>query len=363
MDSITSTGTNGLYERKDLASLISLQDGPIRPLLQGQTKRAGQTVPAVGTVPAKGKTHYWDEQALVAPTGATAGYQEGGKPLADFGQTVQVNNVVGRNGKVAAVTDTMAAVWTGAGSYTLQDGELERLYREALDFDVELKTTEVLNELEYIMIQGNSANNTAASIPASPSAAASAGSVTSQFNGLLEILGGAGFSSGSPADGGSWTGNAVTNYGSAQMLNAKGSAYGSSGTLTEQMIRDAARIQRGQKTPYVPDVLLCTSQQQEVVDSFRPSIITLGNEGLTGGGSVDYYNTGVSKVSVLYEPWLPAGYMILGSTQLLKRAPLIELGAEPLARVQTQVERMITCEMSLELRVQKSWVVIFNLAY
>jgi hypothetical protein len=128
MDSLQAAN----YERRDLSALISLQDGPIRPLLQAQSVRAGTSAPAIGEVPAKGKTHFWDEQALVAPTGSTAGYQEGGKPIADFGAVAQITNVVARFGKVAAVTDTMAAVWTGAGSYQLQEGELQRLYQQAL---------------------------------------------------------------------------------------------------------------------------------------------------------------------------------------------------------------------------------------
>jgi hypothetical protein len=322
--------------------------------LQAESLRAGVSVPAIGTVPAKGKTHYWDEQALITPTGATAGYQEGGKPVADFGQTVQISNVVGRFGKVAAVTDTMAAVWTGAGQYTLQDGELERLYREALDFDTELKSQEVLNEIEFCLVQGNSANNTAASIPASPSAA-SGSTVTAQFNGLLEIL---------VADVAKVSITAAaTGYGSGKFVNATAAAYGSSGALTEQMVRDLARTMAAAKTPYKPNLLLCNEQQLEVINSWRPTIYTTENENLVGGGSVSRYNTGFGTVNVAYEPWLPVGVMLLTNTSLLKRAPLIELGTEPLARVQTQVERMITCEMSLEVRVQKAHGFIYNLAY
>ena len=351
MDSLL--GAN--FERKDLSALISLQDGPIRPLLQQQTIRNGTTVPMIGEVPAKGKTHYWNEQPLVTANGSTAGYQEGGKPVADFSSPVQVNNVVGRFGKVAAVTDTEAAVWTGAGTYSLQEGELERLYTEALDFDTELKTTEVLNEIEWCMVQGNSANNTAASIPASPSQA-SGSAVTSQFNGLLEIL------CANNANSGSFTGTAVTNYGNAVLLNAT-SGYSSGGALIEQMVRDLAQQMANKKTPYIPDLLLVTSAQMEVINTWRPSIITQNDSGLVGGASVDYYNTGFSRVKIEWEPQLPSGYMILTNSKLIKRANLIKLGAEPLARVQTQVERMVTAELSLEARVQKAHGVIFGLSY
>jgi Family of unknown function (DUF5309) len=352
MDSLQAAN----YERRDLSALISLQDGPIRPLLQAQSVRGGTTAPAIGEVPAKGKTHYWDEQALVAPTGATAGYQEGGKPVADFGTVAQITNVVGRFGKVAAVTDTMAAVWTGAGSYQLQEGELQRLYQQALDFDTELKTMEVLNEIEWSMVQGNSANNTAASIPASPSAA-SGSTVTSQFNGLLEIL------AANNANTASFTGSAATGYGaSATLVNANAAPY-SSNALIEQMVRDVAQKMAQLKTPYMPNLMLCTSGQLEIINSWRPSIITQDTDGLTGGASVSYYNTGFSKVKIEWEPQLPSGYLVITNTALLKRANLIRLGAEPLARVQTQVERMITCEMSLEIRVQKAHGILYNLPY
>ncbi len=350
MDSLL--GAN--YERKDLSALISIQDGPVRPLLQGQSIRNGTQVPMIGTVPAKGKTHYWNEQPLAAANGSSAGYMEGGKPVADFTSPVQYNNVVGRFGKTAAVTDTEAAVWTGSGSYQLQEGELQRLYQEALDFDTELKTTEVLNEIEWSMVQGNSANNTSVVVPASPSAA-SATTVTSQFNGLLEILGAYAI------NGSNWSGATVTNYGGATLVTA---ASYSGTTLTEQMVRDLAKAVAAQKTPYVPDLMLVTSGNIEIVNTWRPSIITNmgnGNAGLVGGGSVDYYNTGFSTVKVEWEPQLPEGYLILTNSRLIKRADLIKLGAEPLARVQTQVERMITAEMSLEARVQKAHGVLYDL--
>lgn len=346
MDSLL--GAN--YARQDLSALVSLQDGPTRPILQAQSHRTtGQMIPKVGSVPAKGKLHYWDEQPLAAADGTTAGYQEGGKPTAQVTSPVQIINQIARFGRTAAVTDTMAAVWTGAGSYTLADGELERLYAEALDFDTELKTSEVLNEIEWCWVNGVAANSTATSVPNSPSVAANYQSVISQFNGLITILTGTGTT----------VGGVVANYGNAVVIDATQSPYNS--VFTEQILRDAGRLQARNKTPYRLDLLLCTDGQLEVINNFRPSIITMANDGLTGGGSVDYYNTGFGKVTVAYEPQMPLGTMILTSTALLKNAPLIKLGAEPLARVQTQVERMITCEMTVEVRVQKAQVVVTGL--
>src|SRR4051812_5715690 len=179
--------TNHRFERQDLSQMIALQDGPVRPLLQAQTIRNGQTVPAIGAVPARGETHYWTEQGLIAADGTTAGYAQGDKPGAGVQSPVRINNTVARFSKVASVTDTMAATWTGAGSYVLRDGELERLFMEALDFDTELKLTEVLNEIEWCLVNGDAGNNTSYSVPDSPSAASSS-PIVSQFNGLLEVL-------------------------------------------------------------------------------------------------------------------------------------------------------------------------------
>jgi hypothetical protein len=349
MDSVVAAN----FERKDLSDLITLTDGPIRPLLQAQVYRAGDTAPAIGEVPAKGKTHYWDEQGLIAATGATAGYQEGAKPATDFNAPVQITNVIGRFGKVAAVTDTEAAIWTGAGSYRLQDGELERMFQEALEFDTSLKMEEVLNEIEWCLIQGNAANNTATSVPAAPSVSTTSGTVTSQFNGLLDFLG-AGTLSGY---------SSATNYGNAQLVNATAAPYGSSGSLTETMFRDMARTIVKAKTPYRPNLVLVTEQQLEVINTWHPAQVTNGSDGLIGGAEVTYYQTGFFKVGIVYEPQLPTGNLVWLNTNLIKRARLIPLGTEPLARVQTQVERMITCEMSLEVRAQKSMGVIYNLAY
>ena len=214
---------------------------------------------------------------------------------------------------------------------------------------------EVLNEIEWSMVQGNSANNTAASIPASPSAAG--GTVTSQFNGLLEIL------AANNANGANFTGSAATGYGGSAVLVNAGSATYSSNALIETMVRDVAQQMANKKTPYMPNLMLVTAGQLEVINSWRPSIITQDNTGLTGGASVDYYNTGFSRVKIEFEPQLPSGYLIITNTALIKRANLIRLGAEPLARVQTQVERMITCEMSMEVRVQKAHGLLYGLPY
>lgn len=304
------------FERKDLSDLITLQDGPQRPLLQ-----------IMGTTRAKGKTHFWDEQGLILPTGSTAFYPEGGKPTADAQSPIQLNNVTFRSGKVAAVTDTERAIWTGAGSYRLQDGELERLYQDAIDFQVKLKMTEVLNEMEYIFLLGNRNNNS---------------SSVSQCDGLL-----------------TWVQN---NAPAANILSLSGAP-----ALAEQNLRDLGRIQASQKTPYLPDVLLCTFGQKEIINAFAPQTrVTIdgamGSEGLIGGVEVGTYNTGYSRVKVKVHPWLTSGNLLMFNSSLVKRADLIPLGAEPLARIATSIERMVTYEGTLEVRLAKAHALITGLS-
>lgn len=309
----TVVGAN--FERKDLSDLITLQDGPKRPLLQ-----------LMMTTRAKGKTHFWDEQGLILPTGSTAFFPEGGKPVADAQSPVQLNNITFRSGKVAAVTDTERAVWTGAGSYRLAEGELERLYQDAVDFQVRLKMTEVLNEMEYIFLLGSRANNS---------------SSVSQCDGLVTWL---------------------QNNAPSGNIIAEGSA-----ALTEVMLRDAGRIQAANKTPYLPDTILCTFGQKEIINSFAPATRVMisaasGEQGLVGGVEVDVYDTGFSRCRVLVHPWLTTGNLVMFNSSLVQRADLIPLGAEPLARIATSIERMVTYEGTLEVRLAKAHMLLTGLS-
>lgn len=354
MDTVASAS----YTRQDLSDLISMSDGPVRPLLQAQTYRNGQVVPAIGTVPGKQRIHEWVEQGLVAANGSTAGFAEGGKPAGASLAPVMKQNVMGRFGKTAAVTDEEAATWTHGGAFTLADGEMERLINEALDLDTELRLEETLNEIEWCMVNGDADNNTNASVPPVPSQA-SGTAIVSQFNGLLQIL-----VANSIAAKSGYAGTANAQYGGATVLDAQAAAYGSSGVMTEQMVRDLAKMVAKQRTKYRPNILLVSEDYAEVANSWHPMQYTTQDaaQPLTGGAEVIKYNTGFGVVDIVPEPQLPTGVAVLTNTNLIKRAPLIELGTEPLARVQTQVERMITCTMSLEVRVQKAHGVICNLA-
>lgn len=328
------------YNIIDLSPLITVQDGVDRPLLQARTFRNNQSVPAIGSEPCLGVLHSWNEQGLGTADGTTAGYQEGGKPTSHILPPVRISNVLGRFGRTAAVTDTEAAVWTNGGTRMIDDGDLQEAFTTAMDTSIFLMTQEILNEIEWCWVNGNALNNSAKNIPAF-SGTVNAPTV-SQFNGILQILSGS-----------------QTNYGNATIINAANAPY--NGYLTEAVLRDAGRKQVAQKTHFRPDMVLVSDGQLEAINSFRPTVITMTGDQQTGGGSVYKFNTGFSTVDVVYEPYLPSGTMVFLVSRLLKNAPLIPLRAEPLARNGTQVERMITTEMSVSVRNQKAHVVITGL--
>lgn len=317
-------------ERKDLSPVITMRDGPERPVLQ-----------ALGVVPAKGLTHYWNEQNLISPGAGAAGYAEGAKPTADSSSPTQLSNTICRLGKVAQVTDTLAAVWTGAGSYELKDGELARMYQNAIDYQTALKTEEVMNEMEWMLCNGDKSNTESFA--------------GGQCDGIFNFI----------------TTN-VTAYATSNVLDPTANTSGVYDF--ETAIRGLAKKIRKQYTPTVADLALCTAGQKDGINRFvgggagRPlvQVINSGSQGYVGGQEVDEYQTGFFKVAVKIEPQIEIGALAHKSspptmanfamidTRHFSRADLIKLGAEPLARVNTTVERMITVEFTLEARNEKS---------
>ena len=325
----TVVGAN--FERQDLSSTITLLDGPPRPISQ-----------YAPSIPAKGTVHYWNEQNLVKAGNGAATYAEGARPPADAVAPSRPTNVTARIGKTASVTDDESAVWTGAGSYRLAEGELERMYQEAIDYQTYLKTLEVLNELEYMHLAGDSSN--------------SQSWAGGQFDGLLKWIKASGNTS---SEGGGTSSTDVV--------------------FTEAMVKDLAKTIASAFPTAFPDVMLVPPELKETVNSFvgggagRPIVqmITGDAGGMTGGAEVDKYQTGYGVVSVRIEPYLSPTYntnigaeaVILYNTKLVKQADLIKLGAEPLARIGTSIDRMVTFVGSQEHRLPLHTGIINNVKY
>ena len=323
----TVVGQN--YRRLDLSPVITVQDGPERPLLR-----------TLETTEATDLTHTWDEIGLNKPGSGQSTYPEGGKPPTTPKAPVRLSNTVCRIGKVAAVTDTMAAIWTRGGKFSLKDGELERLFQQAIDLETSMRTTDVLNEMEWMLLNGDSVN--------------AEGWTGGQCDGVLKRI---------------QTNVINCATGSTPLDVARDNA-----AAFENQIRVLAKQIRQLYTPTVPNLVLATAGQKDGINGFvgggagRPlvQVVSPDSAGYVAGQEVDEYQTGHFKVRVMAEPQqeiaASAGKAVPPTTAQLPMidaqhflvAYLIPLGAEPLARLGTSAERMVTVEFTLEVRNEKS---------
>jgi hypothetical protein len=162
-----------------------------------------------------------------------------------------------------------------------------------------------------------------------------------------------------------------------------GSADGNTGTsttpiaFTEAFVKKASRGAAILQPAVVADTLLIAP---ELVPDFagfiasgagRPIVqIASGeNANLVAGASVGFYNTAYSVLKIEVEPYLSPAYnssisqaaVIAYNKNLVKHANLIKFGAEPLARTDTSLKRMVTCSYAQEHRVAKHTFIIPNL--
>jgi hypothetical protein len=153
-DSVALANAN----REDLSDTMFLTDGPARPMSQTMA-HVGCTNPAA---------HQWTEiglnvagRANVAAGGAT--YAENGLPNAAAKSPNRKSNRTCNIGRLAAVSDNEMAAFNGGNGHTqlkLADGEMVRGIEDALDFEVALTSVEVLNQIEWMHITGDSTNAT-----------------------------------------------------------------------------------------------------------------------------------------------------------------------------------------------------------
>jgi hypothetical protein len=239
---------------------------------------------------------------------------------------------------LAQVTDTLAATWTQGGSFTLAVGEAERLYAEALDFSTALVTQEVMNQMEFMHIAGDSANSETLE--------------GGQTDGLVKWVLAGGY-----------------------VVNTTGTAS-TPINMAESFIKTGAKGVALNQTALKPDTLLVAPELITDINSYvaggaaRPlvQIATGDNSGLVAGNDVGWYNTGYGKLKIAEEPYLsptmnsklanPA--MLAYRQSLVKTASLIKLGAEDLARTGTSSQRQVTVEFAQEHRMVKHTFIIQN---
>lgn len=321
----TVVGANLL--RQDLSDTISIQQGRPRPFLEN--------------IPGKAKStqvvHEWNEQALIAPGSGAASYADGNLPTADAQAASQFSNVTCRVGKTAAVTDDMVASYTRGYTVQLAPGELERLVTSALDYQVELKTIEVLDECEWMHISGNPQANLG-SFPGG------------QTLGLY-----------------TW----ITVNGT--VFTPVGATSGAPVAFQENFIKQLFATIASNFPSAFPNTCLIPPELKPDFNSFtgsgagNPIVRVISNDTATqdliaGNPEVTKYDTGFGVVDVRIEPNLSPLFnpLLNGNAyvtplfyndDIVDNAPLRPIGAEMLARISTTVQKMITTTFAQEHRV------------
>ena len=317
--------------RQDLSATISITDGRPRPVLQHAPVNK-----------ARGVVHEWDEQSLVVPGSGVASYADGTTPTADAVAAAQNSNQTCRIGKTAQVTDDMVAAFTGGGSWMLADGETEKLVQEAIDFQTELKTREVLDECEWMHISGNHT--------------VSSGFPGGQTDGLVTWITANGY------------------------VNANGGTSTTPVAFSEQVVRDTMRGIAEKFPAMMPDTILVPPELKADFNTFtgagagNPIVRVLPNNEAVNGfvagvPEVKFYDSGYGVLAVREEPNLSPLFnpllsgeiyqnVLLYNSKQVRHSQLRPLGAEQLARINTSVQRMITTTFAQEHRIAKHTAII-----
>jgi hypothetical protein len=175
------------------------------------------------------------------------------------------------------------------------------------------------------------------------------------------------------------------------VVNADGGTTSVPVFFTEAQVQGTARSIAENYPMFQPDTMLIPPELKADVNTFvggganRPIVQMVkdgadGTTGLTGGSDVSYYNTGYSVVKVEIEPnlsplfnaSLPQAAVLLlnlgiaekgkqGKTSgQVKHANLVKLGAEPLARTDTSIKKMVVNTFAQEHRNANGTGIIAN---
>jgi hypothetical protein len=320
MDSVQAANLN----REDLSNFLSVTDGPKRPVTQVAPK-----------VPATNKIHQWNEQGLnvagrVNVAGGGPTYAEGALPPVNYKAAVRKTNTTCRVGRTAQVSDDEIAAFNGGGSIMLADGETERLVQGALDLSSALVMIEVLNQIEWMHISGDSTNATMEG---------------GETDGLLKFI---------------TAGGTVV---------ATGGSSTTPISFNERFIKDGTRtVQLAYPSLYADTLLVATELIPDInltvqSGSNRPivQVATAQNQDFVAGASVGWYNTGYSVLKIKEEPYLSPIYnssvsqpsMLAYNSTQVRHAQLIPLSAQEVARTDTSLKRAVTTNFAQEHRVPR----------
>jgi|SRR5579883_1660159 len=325
----TVVGANG--NREDLTNVLYLTDGPARPIVQSAPH-----------VPATNTTHQWREIGLnvagrnnVASGGAT--YAESGLPNATQKSPSRVTNETCNTGRLAQVSDNEMAAFNGGGSINLAQGEMERLIQNAMDVAAALVGIEVMNQIEWMMVTGDASQTVMEG---------------GETDGLIKWVTAGGF------------------------VVTTGGTSGAPVNMAEQFLKDGARgVAKTYPTLHydtylVPPELIPDMNSYVANGAARPLVQVASGQNidLVAGQSVGWYNDGFAVIKIEMEPYLSPAYntsisqcAIIGYRKSqVKIADLIPFGANPLAKTDTTIKRLINAVYAQEHSVAKHTVIIPN---
>lgn len=294
---------------QDLSKVIYLEGAPPVPFLR-----------RLATVPCNGSPHIWNEIALETPNGTSSYFYEGDAPAVTSSSPTPLQNTVFQAGRAAEITDKHAALYSKPGGYQLSSQGKTQWFTDVMALQMMMRTEELIRELDYIFINGNKSTTITASV----------GRTDVQCDGLLTVL-------------------------------TENTENGSGGALTDDMLIDLAEHIQNQYTGRFPQVLYTTTAQKKTINTWVTNIWFTRTSELTAGVDVSTFNTGFFVVSVEIEPYMPTGSCAMVDHTMWKKADLLPLRAEPLARTATSLKRMITYYGTLEYGNQRSSGKVFNL--
>ena len=217
-------------------------------------------------------------------------------PPTEASVPTRVQNSLYQVGSCVEITDKQAQMYSAPGGFQLQEAERLRWFKEEMALQMNMRTREVLQEMDWILIQGDAT----VTIPAS------ATRTDVQCDGALKWL----------------TNNTV---------NA------SSNDIDEDYLVDLGQKIYEQYTGREPDVLYVTSAPEENHKHLTSFSYFNRNRNLEAGKDIGSFNTGYFVVPVVIEPYLPSGQCMMIDHSMFKKQDLLPLRAEPLARVKTSL--------------------------
>lgn len=313
------TGAN--FSRQDLSRLIYLEGMP-----------AADFFLSLPVVECYAKKHEWSVTSVGAANG-TSGYAvEGAKGDSIYNNPTRIFNTCFRRLFTVKITATQMALFAKSGGWILSDSGNRRTFQEEMAYQMYIGLKTMLSWLNYVFINGIKETTI------------DGGAADVQCDGLIQAL----------------------KYYDLTLTSTQGNIVDASGaSLTEAMLIALGKLIVDRKTGMVPQVTYITSAQKTIVNTWGGTIFFTRNDAMPAGKDVDTYNNGRFTTRFKVEYDLPTGTDVAVTAVVdhtdMKRADLIPIGADDMAKVDNSVEKMMSWEGTLEYGTPLSSGIIINL--